>query len=483
MILRIGLLIAAALAAFAAQPEKVKVLVITGQTDLPYHDWRASTPFLRDKLDATGRFEINVIEEPRGINREALAGYDVLLLNYNGPRFSRASEQAIEAFVRAGKGIVAFHGVSYGEFFGQVQKDKRWTAPGNGDPGWTAYAEMIGSTWKPENIGHSTRHVFTVTYTDKQHPIAAGESFTANDELYHKLDLKPNAHVVARAYSDPAKGGTGREEPIIWTTSFGSGRGVHLTLGHDLSSMAQPGFLAALARSLEWAATGAVAPPPAKAARKPRVLVVTGGHSFPAAFYSLFEGPPELDWTTAATQPEAFGNKLAGRFDVIVFHDMGETIGEKEKANLTEFVESGGGIVSIHHSIVDYTSWPWWYEQVIGGKYFVNAVEGHAKSEYKEGVNFTAVPVPAMAKHPVMAGVPPLPVHDEAYRGMWRAPGITVLMETDFPLNDKPVVYLGPAEKARVVFIQLGHSAETMRYPGYRRLVRNAIRWAAHDPE
>jgi type 1 glutamine amidotransferase len=31
----------------------------------------------------------------------------------------------------------------------------------------------------------------------------------------------------------------------------------------------------------------------------------------------------------------------------------------------------------------------------------------------------------------------------------------------------------------RVVYIQLGHSASTMRNPGYRKLVQNAILWTA----
>ncbi len=171
--------------------------------------------------------------------------------------------------------------------------------------------------------------------------------------------------------------------------------------------------------------------------------------------------------------------RLTGRYDTIVFHDMGETIGEKEQANLRDFVVAGGGIVSTHHAIVNYTSWPWWYQEVIGGKYFVDAVPGHAKSEYKEGVDFLATAVKGVANHPVLRGVPPLPVHDEVYRGMWQSPGIQVLMQTDHPLNDKAVVYIGPYAKARVVYIQLGHSASTMRYPGYRRLVRNAILWTA----
>jgi len=41
-------------------------------------------------------------------------------------------------------------------------------------------------------------------------------------------------------------------------------------------------------------------------------------------------------------------------------------------------------------------------------------------------------------------------------------------METDHSLNDKPVVYVGPYDKARVVYIQLGHDRRTHLMPDIR---------------
>ena len=64
---------------------------------------------------------------------------------------------------------------------------------------------------------------------------------------------------------------------------------------------------------------------------------------------------------------------------------------------------------------------------------------------------------------------------------MWLSPRIEVLMETDAPGNDRPVVYIGPHPQARSVYIQPGHSAQTMRDPGFRRLVRNALFWVARQ--
>jgi len=471
----------------AAPAAGLRALVITGQSDLPYHDWRQTAPFLRQILEDTGRFEVKLLEEPRGMTAATLARYDVLVLHYNGPRWGADSERAVEEFVRNGKGMIAVHGVSYGQFFGMEFRDGRWRASPTGDTGWAAYSEMLGARWKPENIGHSLRHVFPVSWVDPDHPIARGlaPTFLANDELYHKLDLRENARVIARAYSDPAMKGTGREEPQIWTVSFGKGRVVHMTLGHDLAAMYQPGFVTAFVRGAEWAATGEVTiGPVASAVRGPdkdavRLLVVTGAHRYPMSFYTLFEGRRDIRWEHATSTSEAFRPKMAERYDVLLLHDMHQQIGEAERENLRAFLESGRGVVSLHHAIASYPDWRWWREEALGGFYFIKPADGHRASEYKEGVDFLVKPVAAMARHPVLRGVPPLPLHDEVYRYMWHSERITVLMETDHPLNDRPVVYIGPHPKARVVYIQPGHTDATMRHPGFRRLVHNAILWSA----
>lgn len=465
------------------QPGRLKALILTGESDTQYHDWRASTPFLRNLLERTGRFDVKVTEQVSGLDAASLRPFDLLVLNYMGPRWSSATEQAVEEFVRQGKGLISFHGVSYGPMYGMVFNGS-WKA--GADAGWPAYPALIGARWEPAKIGHGKRHVFSVTWIDREHPISQGlePSFVANDELYHRLDLLPGTHVLATAFSDPATGGTGRNEPIVWTTAFGQGRTVHMTLGHDLSSMVQPGFVATFARGAEWAATGRVTLPsaiPLIARNKDavRVLLVTGGHPYPPSLYTLFEGYADVVWSHATSPHEAFPADLAKRFDVIVLNDMWEDLEPSARENLRAFAEAGKGIVSLHHAIVDYTNWPWWWQEVTGGMFFIKGQPGHPASAYKEGVDMVVTPTQLGASHPVTRNVGPLVVNDEAYHGMWQSEKIQVLMETEFPLNDHPVVYIGPHRKARVVFIQLGHSDSTMRYPGYRKLVHNAILWSA----
>lgn len=244
-----------------AQPEdgRVRVLLVTGNADLPWHLWPETTAAMRSILDAAGRFQVRVTEEPRGLNRAALEGYQVLVLNYHGPRWPEEAESAVEAWVRGGGGLVAVHQASYGPFFGHVFDDDRWH---QGPPGteWPAFAEMIGASWRPEDIGHARRTVFAVEWKDRSHPICAGlaPSFQADDELYHKLKLSADVHVLADALSPADLGGTGKREPLIWANRFGQGRVLFTTLGHDARAWREAGMADLLARGVEWAATGQV---------------------------------------------------------------------------------------------------------------------------------------------------------------------------------------------------------------------------------
>jgi len=245
----------------AAPAHKIRVLVLTGSSDWS-HPWQGTAPFMQGILTNTGRFDVKLEEEVAGITSATLANYDVLIDYYYGPRWPEVTEKAVEDFIRSGKGMVGVHGITYGPFFGQAGGSATEPRRLEGEP-WAAFPDMIGMTWKLDNIGHATRHVFAVDWVDRDHPISRGlpPTFVANDELYHKIDLKPNVHVLATALDDSnVKGGTGKAEPVIWTVPYGQGRVVMMVIGHDLLAMSQPGFMDAFARSAEWAATGDVAP-------------------------------------------------------------------------------------------------------------------------------------------------------------------------------------------------------------------------------
>jgi uncharacterized protein len=68
---------------FHFQEGKVRVLILTGRNN---HAWRETTPFLRQVLTSTGRFDVRVMEEPGELNAGTLRPYDLHISNYCGPR-------------------------------------------------------------------------------------------------------------------------------------------------------------------------------------------------------------------------------------------------------------------------------------------------------------------------------------------------------------------------------------------------------------
>lgn len=465
------------------QEGRIRTLIFSGRNN---HDWRTTTPALKKYLLDTGRFDVRVVEEPAGTTAETLAAYQVIVLDYNGPRWGAGTEKAVEDFVKSGGGLVAVHGASWA-FSGLPVLGDRHVRINLVEPAWAEYARMVGGIWSEQEpkTGHGLLHSFKVKSIDPSHPITQGmgESFLATDELYHNMRMQPGAKILATAYDDPKMKGTGKDEPILWTVDYGKGRVFHTALGHDLASMMEPGFVTTFVRGTEWAATGAVTLPaaidPARpAADRLRVLVVTGGHSFDTSFYTLFEGYPDIAWDHSVTSHEAFREDIRPKYDVVVFynmHDKPEDITEAEKKNLVDFAQSGKGLVVIHHAIANYPAWDWWSKELVRGKYLLKPEGGMPGSTYKHDVEMFVEPV---GQHPVIAGASRMHIWDETYKGMWIAPDVQVLLRTGEPTSDGPVAWISPYSKSQVVYIQLGHDRLAHIHPGYRRVIKNAIDWA-----
>ena len=86
--------------------------------------------------------------------------------------------------------------------------------------------------------------------------------------------------------------------------------------------------------------------------------------------------------------------------------------------------------------------------------------------------------VPADA-HPVLKGINPFHINDEAYKNLYMSDKIKPLLTTDNPTSDVNLAWIGPCTTARVIAIQLGHGHSAFGHPAYRTLVHNAVLWAA----
>jgi type 1 glutamine amidotransferase len=264
----------AALSAGAAE-KKIKVLIIDGQNN---HNWQQTTPVLKKIYEDAGRFTVDVATSPpKGMKdelakfRPPLAKYDVVVSNYNGEPWGAELNADLDSLLKEGKiGFVVVH------------------AANNAFGGWKEYNQMIGMGWrgptggdrlflddkgtevkvpsgKGDGSGHRYVGPFTITVRDAEHPVTKGmpkEWLHVRDELYDNMRGPiQNVKVLATAYSDKEKKGTGVHEPMIWTVDYGKGRVFHTPMGHDANAMRCWGFAGTLTRGTEWAATGKVTIP------------------------------------------------------------------------------------------------------------------------------------------------------------------------------------------------------------------------------
>jgi len=232
---------------------KIRLLILSGANN---HNWKATTPVLKKMFEDSGRFAVDVTEDVPALTGADFAKYDALVCNYTtypnilGHRWPAATEQAFLDYIAAGHGFVLFHAAS-----------TAWND-------WPEFTDLIGMTWQRDahgkNIsGHGAQHSFAVTIVDKEHPVTQGmKDFQhVKDELYHRLLKHNTAHVLATAFSDKAKGGSGADEPMVVVTELGKGRVFHTAMGHDPNPMAGVAFQTLMLRGTEWAATGKVTIP------------------------------------------------------------------------------------------------------------------------------------------------------------------------------------------------------------------------------
>ncbi|MBM4097665.1 MAG: ThuA domain-containing protein [Planctomycetes bacterium] len=247
---------------------KIKALIVDGQNN---HNWKATTPVLKDLLEQTKLFTVDVATSPEKGSagfKPKFSDYAVVVMNYNGDDWSTETQASFVDFVKNGGGLVIYH------------------AADNSFPKWTEYNEMIGlGGWggrnekdgpyiryrdgkivRDESKGrggsHGKQHEYVVEHIDREHPITKGLSAKwrhASDELYDRLrGPAKNLTVLATAFSDKSTGGSGENEPALMTIDYGKGRIFHTIMGHDVKQMNCVGFAVTYQRGVEWAATGKV---------------------------------------------------------------------------------------------------------------------------------------------------------------------------------------------------------------------------------
>lgn len=263
----------------SCQPKTINALVVSGQNN---HNWQVSHKILKQILDNSGLFVTDIaLTAPAGGDMSAFkpdfSRYDVVVLDYNGDRWPAETDSAFLRYVRDGGGVVIYHAAD--NAFSGWEEFNRIIALG----GWEGRNEKSGPYCylkdgklvldnRPGHGGsHGQQREFPMHCQNAEHPITKGlpdNWMHARDEMYDSM--RGPANIKDLLYSgttDPATGGSGREEPLVFTVDYGKARIFHLMLGHcsptaeDNPSMQCVGFQTLLLRGAEWAATGKVKQP------------------------------------------------------------------------------------------------------------------------------------------------------------------------------------------------------------------------------
>lgn len=258
--------------------DPIRVLLVTGQNN---HNWQVSHEVLRSVIEQSELFAVDyAITPPKGGDMFAFkpdfSAYDVVLLDYNGDRWSEETDRAFLDFVDNGGGVVIYHAAD--NAFAGWDAFNRIIALG----GWEGRNEQSGPYvyWKEDRLvrdssagpggSHGAQREYQVNCRNTKHPITQGLPevwMHAQDELYDRMRGPGNIdELLYTGYADSTRGGSGREEPLVFTVDYGKARILHLMLGHIggentpefCPAVACVGFQTLLLRGLEWAATGKV---------------------------------------------------------------------------------------------------------------------------------------------------------------------------------------------------------------------------------
>ncbi|MEO8427502.1 MAG: ThuA domain-containing protein [Verrucomicrobiota bacterium] len=131
----------------------------------------------------------------------------------------------------------------------------------------------------------------------------------------------------------------------------------------------------------------------------------------------MFDGWKDIGWAPVADSKLAFQQDIRPKYDVLVFYDFTRDLDDKGKKNLRDFVESGEGILVLHHGILNFQKWPWWYKEVVGGLYRLERQGAIPNSTVKLGEEHMITPA---GDHPITASIGPFHVPTSGDR--WQAP-------------------------------------------------------------
>lgn len=255
--------------------KKLKILLLSGKL-ANEHNMVRMNGYLREILESTGRFEVKVTEEFNGATPRTLEGYDAILLNYDGKdyptdsyhRLEPGAEKVFFDFVRNGGGLYIHHSCVWLEDGLPEEYKKCWgyftTMPESRKAPWD---DLIVKNMKPDDpimkgiddymiVGDDLFAGVVDTYAKDCEVLAA----IYDDIKYYEADWWPPQHhpVLVPEGKKELMRGVNTWTPVLWKNTFGKGRVIGHSVGHDIDTYRRFNWLGIFVRSMEWVACGQV---------------------------------------------------------------------------------------------------------------------------------------------------------------------------------------------------------------------------------
>ena len=202
--------------------KKRLVLIIGGV----WHPFERCGEILKERLEATGRYSLEVTHDRGVLKRASIRKFDAVLAYTSSGTLTRDQEKGLVGFVRSGGAFVGLHCT---------------TTVGKAN---AAFVDLIGGTF----ASHGPCAEFPVTITDAEHMITARmPDFRITDELYVLEKFDPReVELLATAMWK------GKRQPIAYTKGCGDGKVFYLALGHDERALTHPEFQKLVVRGVDW---------------------------------------------------------------------------------------------------------------------------------------------------------------------------------------------------------------------------------------
>ncbi|MBI1296176.1 hypothetical protein GC175_14575 [bacterium] len=210
------------------------------------------------------------------------------------------------------------------------------------------------------------------------------------------------------------------------------------------------------------------------------LAVVTGAKSHDViGFHALFRSLHGIDsYIQHIDDFAASPQDVRDSYDAILFYfmmpDAPNDEGQpgyrgKPQSALSRLLQTGQGIVVLHHALLAYPRWPLWSE-IVG-----IPDRSLASYHHDEQMPLTVV----NKEHPITAGLAEWTITDETYKmAAAAAEDNHILLTTDHPENAGTVAWVRQVQKSKVFCLQLGHDRQAWEDDNFRLILKRGIEWS-----